>query len=321
MLKTGFAISICFLLCCFTAEINGQIDTTKFKYYDATYRLVKDIDDLRTPYFKSLDQFVYAANLENKQKIQYQVLRNRMHDSLSHAKYNTKNFTKELEQLLPMQEWQQAKKLVSKIVLTYNPRLGMLMKKKAIKSLSPIVIDSSSLIFELMAAIDPKENEVILDIGGALAEIDLVFAMLPYPLQIYVNDVDDYSKTNAFYKLLPSVNPKTAFLYIRGEDINTKCEHILANKILMINSFHHFSKKEKMLKSITKSMDATSELYFYELFKAPKNDIDHCDEIENRCKKRIDVKKCYRYLKEAGLDHRITKIGRCCSLIRAFLKN
>lgn len=178
----------------------------------------------------------------------------------------------------------------------------------------PHVIQANSDLLEELLFYDIQEGEQILEVGAGNGTIGILISLLGQKGFIYLNElspikikmIDEKLKRTATY--LP-VKIKS----IQGLENNTNLENIKVDKILIRNTFHHFDKKKKMLKSIKASMKSSSYLYLLEQFKG-KNSNEYCEQAMKR-------KKLEKILNKSGFEQcGETKIG-LISILEFKIKN
>lgn len=130
----------------------------------------------------------------------------------------------------------------------------------------PFKINKATVFFEELKYYDIKNGEKIGEIGAGGGEISTLLLITYEDLELYINELDwqaiDYIKEKLLTtQSIPSSN--RAFV-IKGKTKSGKLEGKNLDKIIIRNSFHHFSKKEEMLESIKQSMHPDGQLFIKE---------------------------------------------------------
>lgn len=147
-------------------------------------------------------------------------------------------------------------------ILTQNAALLALYSEGFIDINQPNENIPSPSIMEEMAWADIRDSMWVAEIGAGSGMISYFLARHHPNLQIFYNDVD--WKVLQFAKwavsLDSAVNHPLRIFPGVGVKKSTRLESFQFDRILIRDSFHHFSKMEEMLTSIRKSMTAQSQL-------------------------------------------------------------
>lgn len=140
----------------------------------------------------------------------------------------------------------------------------------------PYETDISDNLSAKLNLIKIRNGDKIAEIGAGEGVLSQIISMMGYDISLYVNEIDE-----KLVKLLEKKRKNNGFgldsskvFVIQGKEtiINLPQK---ADKIIIHNSFHHFSKKNKMLNSIGRSMQKNGRLIMMEPLK-DQNSKDNC---------------------------------------------
>ncbi len=126
--------------------------------------------------------------------------------------------------------------------------------------------EADSLNLAQLIFLGVTDGDRILDIGASMGTVGFLLGSTYSDLYLVQNEIKrkrikflEYEK-----KKIGSLRPGSKIVVVKGIKKSTKVEEEMFDKILMINTMHHMSRPEHMLKSVMKSMNATSELIIIE---------------------------------------------------------
>lgn len=137
-----------------------------------------------------------------------------------------------------------------------------------------------------------QENETIAEIGAGKGTFSFILYLLDQSNKIYVNEVD-YELLSLMEKRIQNGNlppNNSELILIKGKKRKTKIPEQV-DKIIIRNSFHHFSKKDRMLQSIKDNLKEGGKLYINEI---PKGHLAYS------CKLRMSEEEIKSSIKSNG---------------------
>ena len=152
-----------------------------------------------------------------------------------------------------------------------NKHLIDLLTDRILKQDPPFQIDSKTYLFEELDFYKIKDGMRVAEIGAGKGTFSLILGMAYDSLDIYINDKDFFSVEYAKEKITTCQNKNNAneFFFIKGKNKTTRLENIKLDKVLIRNSFHHFSHQPEMLASIRQSLLPDGDLYIADPFLNP----------------------------------------------------
>ncbi|MEZ5031090.1 MAG: peptidoglycan DD-metalloendopeptidase family protein [Saprospiraceae bacterium] len=147
-----------------------------------------------------------------------------------------------------------------------NALFTMLKLEEFIQLEDSLTKDTSSMIWDELAWYDIRDGMWVADIGTGDGLIPYILASHYPGLRVCFQDVDPFRPIvgKKIYDMDPRVNHPVRMFPFWGRKKSTKLESFRFDRILIRDAFHHFKKKEDMLASIRKSMDAGSQLIINE---------------------------------------------------------
>jgi hypothetical protein len=208
-------------------------------------------------------------------------------DSLFHKNSNYSFLNKNC--ILPLKNKVLKKNLQKNIeeVFFCNSILRAMITKGIVSKDSFLKIKNNKNYFDVLNEINPRSNDVIIDVGTGDGLLPLIIYKLEIPTTIYANEIE----MNLVYRLRYGVkqiikpqNKSSQLLIFKGSKKNTQLDKIKADKIVAINTIHHFKYMKDMMKSIRKSMTDSTKLLVVENHKS--NSYDDITDLtgESKCK-------------------------------------
>jgi len=204
------------------------------------------------------DANVKLKEIEGLTSIMLKDFENRFIGFKSRKKDFEKRFPEsKLSEILDIKDYELIKK---------NIELLDLIAFGILKSEYPFPMNRDFKLFDELKFYDIKVTDKIGEVGAGTGRFSLVLKLILPEIELFVNELKRYDL--AYIERTLSVN-KVKFnsdniSLIKGNKKSTKLEGQLLDKLILRNSFHHFSKKEKMLKSIKMSMKEDGELFLCE---------------------------------------------------------
>lgn len=192
-----------------------------------------------------------------------------------------------------------AKTFIEEDVITIekNSELLNLIFLGVLEPTYPFKIDPKTNFFIELLYYQIKPNIKIGEIGAGIGMFSFMVKLLYGDVELYINEVDkDYVKyTSNKIKLSNEVLNIEKLYTIQGRKKSTQLEGKDLDIVIVRNSFHHFSNKEKMLESIKQSMKPGAHLFLKEAVK----ELDQDQQICKLAMTKVDI---VRWLTEFGFE-------------------
>lgn len=195
-------------------------------------------------------------------------------------------------------------------ILSRNKDMAELLVEGFLTNRYPFPIDPGSAIFFEFSQYGLHDSMRIGEIGAGSGIISQVIGASYQHLEIYVNELEPKLVGYIEEKLQQTgcIRPSNRMVVVQGEKSSTKLEGKNLDLILIRDSFHHFSKKEKMLNSIAKSLHPAGRVVVVEpVLDAVSPDSLHCSKLM----KKPDILKAFRnagFELQAAIDDAGTQI-------------
>jgi ubiquinone/menaquinone biosynthesis C-methylase UbiE len=156
-----------------------------------------------------------------------------------------------------------------------------------------------------MPQFDLKANDTIINLGSGNGWREFELSLLTNKLAFYLEDLDSVSLNQANIKKNKTEfthnrkSPLTnTFQIVYGTTIDIPVKDAFANKVMIMNSYHHFDKKDEMLKEIHRVLKVNGRLII----------TDHVSLTESR-ESSYGCDRKYFLLNEKDLIDQIIKAG------------
>lgn len=174
--------------------------------------------------------------------------------------------------------------------IVQNSQLLDLIDMGVVNEEYPHQIHNNKHLYDEIEFYDLTENESIADIGAGKGVMSLLFYLANQSNKIYVNEIDtDLIKYIEHYLAKGNLNKSSSELFVvkrTNKKINLPEK---VDKIIIRKTFHHFKKKEKMLKSIRNSLKQNGRLFITEIpFRAEDVHACHLSMEESRIKSIVN---------------------------------
>ncbi len=160
----------------------------------------------------------------------------------------------------------------------------------------PFPVDISDNLKLELSAYEIDKLKKVGEIGSGFGQFSLLMHLINPDIKQYVNEIDE-SFLN-YQKKLIAANIKyfdlNSFTFVEGNKKSTNLEGQELDILLIRNSFHHFSKKKKMIASIKKSIKRDGKIFVLE-------SVPELDANNNVCSKAISKNKLRKFWLENGL--------------------
>ena len=188
------------------------------------------------------------------------------------------------------------------VSILQNWELVDLIMMEVLNDQYPFKILPHHEIFDELDFYNIQENDVIAEIGAGNATFSYLLTLLNKDLEIFVNDINtkvlEYVKFKNKHNQLNINFEKFHLIEGHKKEINIPKK---ANKIIIRNTLHHFSKMNKMLFSIKNTLKEDGQLFILEYPRNEKN-LKGCSKrmLEEKIKAVI-IKNGFQLIKERVL--------------------
>ena len=144
--------------------------------------------------------------------------------------------------------------------------LDLIIGEGILKLKYPFKLKPSAYIFEEVDFYKIKPNQRIGEIGAGAGMFSLILSLGIKDIELHINELPKWyldGISERFERASPLVKAK-AFYLVNGKKDSSKLEGLNLDKIIVRNTFHHFSKKEEMLNSIKASLKKDGRLFIAE---------------------------------------------------------
>lgn len=257
-------------------------------YQVATSKLVNEIYFLKLKKLKEIRDIIdenentYLLNEKNDLLAYNELLRDSIFSNKTRKQYIKDVYSKYLSDRLS------ARLATDKALAinSLNEILRSLVYLKAISKDSLTTINENGYYYNMLDEMQFKNNDHVADIGAGSGYLMFTLYLTDLSLNLYYNEIDDEDVqfaedvfSNHFKK--PGRSP---IHFVKGTESSTKLEKVKLDKILMINTLHHFDREFEMLKSVKKSMDLKSRLFILE---NPKGSIQDQSSPDHDCRRAL----------------------------------
>ncbi|MFK7807090.1 MAG: class I SAM-dependent methyltransferase [Saprospiraceae bacterium] len=177
-----------------------------------------------------------------------------------------KRISKEVEKYIPNSKILPTFCEADYTILNENSELLNLVFLGVLNDRYPFSINSKTSFFTEFNAYDISPTDRIGEIGAGTGTFSLMLNKLEPKAEIFVNEL-----WISFLEYVEMVAEEQAAFYdlskmklVKGRVKSTKMEGFGLDKIIIRNTFHHFTKPEKMLSSIKQSLNENGVLYILE---------------------------------------------------------
>lgn len=205
--------------------------------------------------------------------------------------FNYKKFNKRAKKEYP--DFQIAQEFTEEEfnIILHNSELIDLINSEVLKAKYPFQINSESIIFKELEFYDLKQNEHIGEVGAGNGIFSIFLSLLDKNLNLYVNEIGYtlpiYLKKTIYSGFAKDSSSKITL--VKGKKKRTNFQASSLDKIIIRNSFHHFSKKEQMLADIKSVLKSDGVLFLNEPWKT-----------KTGCEKRLDKSEIKSILQQNG---------------------
>lgn len=149
-----------------------------------------------------------------------------------------------------------------KLVLD-NDEWANLMIDDMVNNEPPFYLDTLAEIQQELDFYHIEKGMKVAEIGAGRSVFCLLLGLTYDSLSIYVNDLRDEAVAYNLDEIqqCKSIRPGNKFIGVEGRKKSTKLENMQLDKIIIRNSYHHFSHRPEMLKSLRKSLTAGGDLF------------------------------------------------------------
>ena len=144
--------------------------------------------------------------------------------------------------------------------------LDLILREEVLKLEYPFKLKPTAYIFKEVDFYEIKPNKRIGEIGAGAGMFSLILSLVFEDLELHINELPKWflsSIGERFEKAEPLIKAKS-FSLVNGKKDSSKLEGLDLDKIIIRNTFHHFSKKEEMLESVKQSLKQDGRLFIAE---------------------------------------------------------
>ena len=177
-----------------------------------------------------------------------------------------------------------------------NDDLAMLLNEGVLKRKAPFPIDPENSLYEELAFYKIANGMRVAEIGAGNGMFSLLVGLAYDSLTVYVNDInlDAVNFTSDRINRCRSIKSSNHYFVEVGSTESTELEEYKVDKVIIRNSFHHFSDKVEMLASIRKSISPNGDLYIFDPTIQPGK--------KQACPKAMKIKKIRKILSNNGFQ-------------------
>ncbi len=177
----------------------------------------------------------------------------------------------------------------------------------------PFQIDSKTTFFKELEVYKIQNGMTVAEIGAGNGTFSLLLGLVYDSLHIFVNDLRETAVFYASAKTYRCKSKKTSnkFDFVFGKKKSTGLPKAAVDKVIIRNSFHHFSHKKQMLASIKQSLKSGGSLYIFDPIILP-DEKPSCDKTLalKQLKKEI-AKGGFEIVEELSLEPYTWKLLHC----------
>lgn len=160
------------------------------------------------------------------------------------------------------------------LVLAQHFELVNLINRGILESDYPYKVKRKYGFIRQLDFLDLKPGEIIADIGAGSGFFSQLMAFIGVPIKIYITEndpnivsyLDEKVAQRSFAEIIPEIIKGTRFKTHLPEKVD---------KIILRNTFHHFSNEDVMLRSIRESLKPDGKLFVFENLYGTDSS-DHC---------------------------------------------
>jgi len=295
------AIPVFLLFCFFSIPTQSQVDSLEQKMIHATMEfrdhfLVKSRD--YTEIQSLLDRW---SSIEPNDSIRSYLLSNIAH-GIQIYNVDLKRIQKLSKKLLKKKGLESA--LTEEInqydieIISENQELFSFMQMKYIENKFPFKVSLDLPYSKELNFVDIQPGETVADIGSGSGDHILLLALFYAHNDFTLNEVN-----RSIVRFLENKLKDNEDLFFRqgrsidvvlGEKDDLKLGKRV-DKIIIRNTFHHFSKEEKMLNSIPKYLNEGGSVVFIEPIESPRKYLSYCS-------KRMPYDEVMEFIKASPLE-------------------
>lgn len=150
-----------------------------------------------------------------------------------------------------------------------NDDMSMLIGESILKQKPPFAINPENSFYQELGFYKIENGMRIAEIGAGDGLFSLLIGIAYDSLNVCFNDIDLDLLNVAFNRIknCKSIGRNNKYFIALGYNNSTQLEEYQFDKIIIRNSFHHFSHKKKMLASIRKSLPPDGDLFIMDPLK------------------------------------------------------
>ena len=159
-----------------------------------------------------------------------------------------------------------------------NADLIDLINEGIVKKQFPYPVDQTTSLFTEFQEYGIADGMRVAEIGAGSGIISILLGTVYKNMTIYVNDLDgDFIRyLNGKIKRTRCIDPTNQMVVVKGKKKNTGLEGKALDVILIRDTFHHFSKKPEMIRSIKRSLQPGGTVVLVETLPELDTDSVYC---------------------------------------------
>lgn len=177
-----------------------------------------------------------------------------------------------------------------------NDDLALIVGEGILKPKPPFLINPETSLYDELGFYKIDDGMRIAEIGAGTGMFSLMLGLAYDSLAIFMNDIALNAMNFAYDRInrCQSVNRSNVYFAVQGHKKSTELEAYKVDKVIVRNSFHHFSHKSKMLASIRKSIYPNGDLYITDPEQVPNK--------KGICPKALPIEELREVLLENGFQ-------------------
>jgi SAM-dependent methyltransferase len=187
-------------------------------------------------------------------------------------------------------------------VLADNADLYDLVNLGVLELEYPYVVKPGFSLYHELFFYDIQPGDRIAEIGAGSGEFSIVLAAIYDSLVLYINELDHYEVNYIAQKVekLKSLLDPSEVLVVQGGITQSGLEEGSVDKIVLRNTYHHFTEKKFMLASLHTALTDGGLLFLYEATR----DLNKKD----RCTTAMKEKDIVKLISKSGFNYLDRKV-------------
>jgi ubiquinone/menaquinone biosynthesis C-methylase UbiE len=151
---------------------------------------------------------------------------------------------------------------------------------------------NEKIISAILQAAEFKNGDNIADVGAGDGLLDAALSIYTDSLNFYLEDIDStaylpakFKRSIQFYTSVRGRSISNNFINCLGTEKSTNLKTGFIDKVIIIDTYHHFTYPDEMIQDISRIMKTGGELIIYEVIARKSGD------IHTVCNTRVYLKK------------------------------